>query len=97
VEVQILSPAQGYSADRGSVEIGDATILQLSVALDASTRKAEKDLRDAGEGHRREPVVAAQKWRNHPGDHYQIILPEPPSENPTNKGPESLPEPPGNH
>jgi hypothetical protein len=60
----------------GTVETADL-LDHLGVPLDASTRTAQKALRDAGEGRRREVIVAGQRWRNHPGNHSQLEMPEP--------------------
>ena len=71
----------------------------LAIPLDASTRAAQAALKQADKGRRRELVVAAQKYRNHYGNHPQPILPEPlrepPAGNPTTTRAEPLPEPPG--
>lgn len=83
---------------KGTEETADV-LDRLAVPLDASTRTAQGALKEAGEGRRRELVVAAQKWRNHPGNHSQIRLPEPsaepPGENPMNTRAEPPPEPAG--
>lgn len=77
------------------------TLNRLSVPVEVSTREAERLLKSAGEGKRRNVIVAAQKWRrelgNHPGNHLALGEPEPFGEPPGKSQPVQGGNHPGNH